>query len=63
MCTMSGRAGNVKSFDRRMCRDTQGVHLNRRSCVRKSKREGGEMVKRLVKEEEKKHQECRVEEH
>ena len=51
---MSGRGGNITSFVRRMCSDTQGTHPNRRSGVRKNKREDGGVVKRRGKEEEKK---------
>ena len=53
-CTTSNRGGNIKSSDRRICRDTQRIHPSRRSCVGKNKRGGGGMVKRLGKEEEKK---------
>ena len=51
---MSGRGGNIKPSDRRMCSDTQGIQQIRRSCVRKNKREGVGMVKRLGKEVENK---------
>ena len=34
--------------------DTRGIHPSRRDGARKNKREGGGMVKRLGKEEEKK---------
>ena len=63
MCATLGRGGNINSCDRRMCSDTQGIHPSRKGCVRINKREGERMLKRLGKEEEKKHQECRVEEH
>ena len=53
MCTMSGRGGNITSSTRRMCSNTQGIHLNRRGGVWKNKREGGGMIKRRRKEEEK----------
>ena len=63
MRTMSGRGGNVTSFARRMCSDTQGTHPSRRGGVRKNKHEGGGMVKRRGKEEEKKNNrsvECNI---
>ena len=49
MCTMPGT-----SSVRRMCRDTQGIHANRRGGARKYKCEGRGMVKTLGKEDEKK---------
>ena len=51
---MPGRGDNIKSFDRRMCGNTQGIHPSKRSCVRKNKREAGGMVKKLGKKAEKK---------
>ena len=54
MRTISGRTRNIKSSGRRMHSDIQGIHLSRRACIRKNKREGGGTVKRLGKEEEKK---------
>ena len=51
---MSGRKGHIKSSNRRMYSDTQGIHTSRRDCVRKNKREDGETVKRRRKEEKKK---------
>ena len=54
MCTMSGRGGNIASSVRKMCSDTQGTHSSGRGCVMKNKREGGGIVKRRGKEEEKK---------
>ena len=50
---MSGKRGNVTSSVRRMRSNTQGTYPSGRGGVKKNKGEGGGMVKRRGKEEEK----------
>ena len=51
---MSGREGNFKSSQGRMCCDTQGIHPSIRACVRKNKREGRKRLRDLEKKKERK---------
>ena len=54
MWIMSGRGGNIKSSDRRMCSDTQGIHPSRRDCVGKINVKVEERLRDLEKKKNRK---------